>query len=130
MVYYLHSQCMNKQKRATIRTLFIVKYSDILNKARKAQNGLRTQHLFSIQLLGEYPEGLGVSEAGRLAGKSPQDIYNRFVRVMKVGFIYRADKRYYLTDSGKCVYNSICKEFDQSMNEILSVLMDEVRRKM
>ena len=74
--------------------------------------------------------GVRACEAGRLCGKSVHTVYNCFIRATKAGYIYKSNKRYYLTDSGKCVYNSICKEFDQSMNEILSVLMDEVRRKM
>ena len=119
---------MNKRNTATIRTLLIVAYTDILTKARKSAKGLRLHHLFSIQLLGDYPDGLGVTDAGRLADRSPQDVYNKFMRMIKAGFVYRSNKKYYLTHTGRAVYDTICKEFDVSFKKIVRALVEEANR--
>jgi len=126
----LHLRCMDKRKQATIRALFVNGYTDSLRRVRKSQKGLKQPYIKPVVIIGEYPEGITCIDAAEVCKTSRSAMYQLLFRAIKGGFIYKSNKRYYLTDSGKCVYNSICKEFDRSMNEILNVLMDEVRRRM
>lgn len=121
---------MNKGKQATIRAKFVLGYSSSLAKVRKSSKGLKTQFMFSIMLLGEYPEGLRCNEAAKISGKQQTDIFMRFSRAISAGYIRKQNKRYYLTDSGLLTYNAICKEFDSALNDILRVLIEEARGKM
>lgn len=125
----IHLQCMTKGKQATIQTLLLVEYSNILLNARRGVKGLRLPHLFSIQLLGQYGE-LGLSEAGRLTKRSPQCIQNRFDRVIMAGFICKSGKKYCLSESGRQVYNELCASFATSMEKIVRALVEEARSRL
>lgn len=120
---------MIKRQTATIRALLVGNYSDILVKVRKAQKGLRMQHISIIILVGEYPEGLRGIDGAEMIKVSRSAFYQKIQRIVSAGFIYKMNKRYYLTDSGQRVYTSVCREFDASMNEILKVLIEEARRR-
>lgn len=120
---------MNKEQTTTIRTLLTVTYSDILTEARRGQKGLRMAYLFSIQFIGENT-GSTVQACAEVCGKTRGTIYTRFKRVIVAGYMYKQDKRYYLTDSGLKVYNTICREFDASMEEIVKVLTEEARKRL
>ena len=121
---------MTERKRATIRAFLIAGQADILTKARKGVKGLRMPHLFPLMLVGEYPEGIGATQAGVLSGKSPHNIYQRFSRVIDAGFIRKENKLYYLTDTGQQVYNTIVRESDKAIKEITVLLAAEVRKKL
>lgn len=121
---------MLQVKQGAIQTLLLVEYSNILTGARRGVKGLRLQHLFSIQLLGQHPSGLGLAAAGRLTGRSPQCIQARFDRVIRAGFIRKENKRYYLTDTGARVYQQISESFANSMESIIKVLVEEARSRL
>ena len=118
---------MTKGNKLTIRTLFIVKYSNILVKVRKSVKGLRISYLFSIQLIGEN-SGITCAELAKISGKKRSNVYLSVLRCIETGFIIKRDKRYYLTDKGQTVYNTVCKEFDVFMKEIIRILVEEARR--
>ena len=126
---------MTEAKRATIRALLMVSYSEILIQARRGVKGLRTAHLFSIQLLGEYPEGLRLMEICKLSGKAKGNISERLKRCQRAGFIYshkinQSNVRWKLTEQGQQVYNTIVKESDKAIKEITVLLAAEVRKKL
>lgn len=107
-----------------IRTILMVNYSDILNKGRKGVKGLRMQHLHVLMFIGDN-EGITASEAAKIEKISAPACYQKFKRVMRVGFVCKVGMRYYLTESGLKVYNTICREFDAAMDELVRVLVAE-----
>ena len=115
---------MNKANRERIRTLFIVNYSDILVSVRRSVKGLRISYLYSIQLIGGN-SGLTCGELAKIGGKNRSNVYLSVLRCIETGFVVKVNKRYYLTDKGQTVYDTVCKEFDSSMNEIIKVLVAE-----
>lgn len=84
-------------------------------------------YIFSIMLVGDNT-GCRLVEACNITGKTKDNIYNCFNRAQRVGYLVKRDKRYYLTDKGQTVYNTVCREFDTSMKEIIKVLVEEARR--
>ena len=119
---------MNERKRATIQALFAVEYGNMLKRVRSAEKGLRIQYLFAINILGGYNEGLRLCEAREITGKSDQNIFKQFRLGIERGYIYKSNKRYYLTDAGRNVYVSMCKEFDTSMKAIIAALVEEAKK--
>lgn len=111
-----------------IQDVFVVQYSNLLVRVRKSQKGLRIQYFDFIMLVGRN-EGATCAELTAIAGGVKSTVFTRLLRATKTGFIRKESKRYYLTDSGRNVYTSVCREFDASMNEILKVLIEEARRR-
>lgn len=107
-----------------LRASLIVGYSSILQKARKGAAGLARYHLFSIMLLGDNGGSIRIIEAAKQTGQSRNGIHNRFVRVVKAGFIENRNRKYYLTDSGQVIYNRICVEFDKVMADLVKALKE------
>ena len=125
---------MIERNRARIRTLLTVSYSEILTEVRRGAKGLRIAYLFSIQIIGDYPEGLRAVDICRLSGKSAPNIAARLKRCVSAGFVRkqgtRRNLRYYLTEQGQQVYNTIVKESDKAIKEITVLLAAEVRKKL
>ncbi len=120
---------VTNRNKLSIRTLLMVKYSNILVKVRKSVKGLRISYLFSIQLIGENV-GVTCSDLAKISGKKRSNVYLSILRCIETGFVVKRDKRYYLTDKGQTVYNTVCKEFDIEMKEIIRVLVEEANRKL
>lgn len=118
---------MIRTHTASIRTQLIVGYSDILNKARKGVDGLILPYFYCIMLVGDN-SGLSCVELAELKHGKRSAMYRKLFRVIRAGFIYKENKRYYLTDSGAKVYGTICKEFEPLYKDIISVLTTEARK--
>lgn len=116
---------MIKRKRATVRTVLVVQYSKILSKARKSVNGLRMQYLEHIMFLGDYPEGLRCVDVAKLTSRSEQNVFRIYKRCIRAGFIRKVGKLYVLSDSGQQVYNTICREFDESLKIITRTVLED-----
>ncbi len=65
-----------------------------------------------------------------MANLTRDNIYKRLYRAIKAGYVYKQDKRYYLTSAGKTAYDALCIESDKAMNEIKRYLLEEIRRNM
>lgn len=105
----------------------MVGYSEVLIKVRRGVKGLRVAYIFSIEIVGEHP-GIRLNEICAITGRNKSNMYESITRVIDSGFIYKENKRYYLTDTGRQVYDTVCREFDVSMNEIIRVLVEEAQR--
>jgi DNA-binding MarR family transcriptional regulator len=127
--YYIPTfVALKDSNKAGIRTRFVIGYSEMLVKVRRGTKGLRLGYLFSIQIIGENT-GLRLCDLAEITGRDRTSLYHRIKRVENAGFITKTARRYYLTDSGRAVYNTICKEFDASMKEIIAYLVREAAKK-
>jgi DNA-binding IclR family transcriptional regulator len=119
---------MTQANRANLRDSLIVGCISSLKQAKRAQKGLRNQYLQFILLVGNHPEGLRCVDASKIAGMSLHNAYQQLYRSIRAGYIYKSNKRYYLTTSGRLAYDAVCKQFDVTMNEIIKELVREAAR--
>lgn len=120
---------MRERQTATIRTRLFVGYSHSLTLARKCHKGLRIGHLRMLMLLGQYPDGITCIDASRIEKINRASTYEKLKRVISAGVVYKENKRYYLTDSGRAAYDAICKQFDATLEEIIKELVKEAARR-
>lgn len=120
---------MNKRNIGTIRTYLMVTHSKILLKARKGVKDLRLSHLQPILLVGEN-SGLSCTELCKLCDSSRSALYQRLDLCIFRNFIRKDNLKYYLTDTGQQVYNTIVKESDKAIKEITVLLAAQVRKKL
>jgi DNA-binding IclR family transcriptional regulator len=118
---------LNGRKQA-IRSLLIVGYSEVLTKVRRSVKGIRIAYLFSVQIVGNHP-GIRLKEFCDITGRNRSNAYESLLRCINAGLIHKDNKRYYLTERGQMVDNAIRKEFDVSMNVIISELVKEAARR-
>ena len=119
---------MNERKQATIRALFINGYTDSLRRVRKSHKGLKQPYIKPVMIIGEYAEGITCIAAAEICNSSRSAMYQLLFRAIKGGYIYKSNKVYYLTDAGRNVYASMCKEFDTSMKTIIAALVEEAKK--
>lgn len=120
---------MRKQDKIRLRTLFVGEYSEVLSKVRRRVKGVRIQHINVMMIIGERGEcGASCIECADVLNITRGAMHNKIGRVMSAGFVTKMGLKYYLTDSGQTVYDTICKEFDVSFKKIVRALIEEANR--
>lgn len=118
---------MNLSTGATLDSVLFIGYSEVLAQVRRGVKGLRIQYLFAIVTIGQN-SGCRCFEISELINKRRSSITNRFNTAIKAGFVYKQDKRYYLTESGAKVYAAINEGFKPIRKQIIDTLTTEARK--
>ncbi len=119
---------MNKRVTASFRQTFIVGYTNMLKRVRKGSKGLRNQYFSIILLVGDTPTANTLTQIANSGGITLSNAYQRIGKAIRAGYVYKENKRYYLTSEGKTAYNALCVESDKAMNEIKRYLLEEIER--
>lgn len=101
-----------------IRALFLVSYTDILQRVRRSISGLKTSHLIYIMTVGEYPNGIMLWQLVPLYKRERSSVYSGLGRVIKAGLMHKEAGVYHLTPQGQAVYNTACKSFAAVWDEL------------
>lgn len=80
-------------------------------------------------LVGDNPTAPTLTHLANLGGLKVDNTYNRLMRAIRAGYVYKDNKRYYLTSSGRLAYEAMCREYDATMNEILRELLKEAQKR-
>lgn len=103
-------------------------------EARRAVKGVRMGNIWGINLLGQYGEGIRVSEAAKITGEQRHVIHGRLQRLCIQGLAYKTGKfrttKYHLSESGQLFYDKLNERICAGMDEIIQSLMEEARRRL
>ncbi len=100
----------------------------MLKRVRKRSKGLRNHFLFTILLVGDSRTARTATELAFICSSTMSNTYQRLAKAIKAGYVYKENKRYYLTSEGNTAYNALCVESDKAMNEIKRYLLEEIER--
>lgn len=120
---------LNKRIVATLRQSFIVGYSNTLKRVRKCSKGLKTPFFFVILLVGDNPTAPTLTQLSNIAGLKTANVYNRLIKAIKAGYVYKENKKYYLTGAGRKAYEAMCREYDVAMKEISRHIIEDYLRR-
>ena len=67
-------------------------------------------------------------ELARLDDSNRAKVYLRLQNGINKGLLYKECKRYYLTASGRVIYDSLCFEFESTYHELIKIITEEVKR--
>ncbi len=115
----------------SIEAQICIGYHNSLDAVQHAITGLRSTHLWGIILVGDTVEGKRLFEivpnAGGLSYKACQ---RRLKRIMERGWIYKADKCYYLTPQGKEVYTIFMERADIEFAGVRKHILKQVQKRL
>lgn len=120
---------MKKAQKATLRAQLIVGYTNTLKTVRRSVKGLRAGNLWGIMLAGDSPNGIRLIEMHNITGVKYGDCFQRVNRGIRDGWMYKADKRYYLTERGQQVYTLVCNAFDKEYKAIVAAIVADVQKR-
>lgn len=116
--------------KARLRHEILISYHQILRRARRRVKGIRMEHFWAIEILGPYPDGLRLAEVKAMDEISRQNCWVRLGRAIEAGFVMKGGRGYMLNDAGREVYATLTEESNGRAEEMVNMVMNEVRSRL
>ena len=104
----------------------VIKLMEAATIARRKVRGTRVSHFVLILVIGT-KEGEQLGEAVKVTGLRSDNVWHRLNRLKKLGYIHKVNRRYYLTDKGRWVYNTVLEKVKPSLNELIQQMICKVK---